>query len=184
MPNARLRRVGRTLRRRWAPIAAGGVAVVLVGAGTSVAFAAQPTTASTTTTTHVCAPGVGKLLAALPDSLKADLKTLHDDTSAQKVAERAEIKKKALAGDYGAGIEQAAKIVAGDKGKLVSAIPAAMKADLTTLRGDAKGSAARTAEAATIWKKALAGSYGTTVESLAKDAHSKIEQHCSAAATS
>lgn len=193
MPNIRLRRVGAALRRRWVPIIAAGVAVAVVGGGAGAALAAQPTTASLTvastststssTTPHACAPGVGRLLAALPGSLRADLKTLRTDPASKKAAERAEIKRKALAGDYGTQVERVSKIVAGDGGRIVSAIPAAMKADLKTLRADPKGSAARTAEAATIWKKAVAGSYGSTIESLAKDAQAHLQQRCTAGST-
>ncbi len=101
-----------------------------------------------------------------------------------KAADRAAIKAKALAGGYGIRVERVARIVAGDGGKLTAALPASLKADLKTLRADAKGSAARKQEAAAIWSKALSGGYGSSIESLAKDAKTRVDQRCAARTTS
>lgn len=183
MPASRLRSV---LRRRWAVIATAGVAVVLVAAGTTTAFAAgsTPGASATPSASATCAaPNVGRLLQALPNSLKADLAKLRKDPKSAKAADRAAIKKKALAGGYGVQIGRVAGIVDGHPGTLASAIPAALKADLKTLRGEAKGSAARTAEVASIWSKAVAGTYGTTFETAAKQAQAKRAAHCAATTT-
>lgn len=183
MPASRIRSA---LRRRWAVLTTAGVAVALVAAGTTTAFAAgtAPAASATASASAGCAaPGVGRLLQALPNSLKADLTKLRKDPKSEKAADRADIKKKALAGTYGGQIGRVAHIVSGDTGKLATAIPAALKADLKTLRADAKGSDARKAEVATIWSKAVAGSYGATFESTAKQVQAKRAAHCSAAAT-
>jgi hypothetical protein len=159
-----------------------GAAAVLVAGGTTAAFAAgsAPTVASTTASASTCAPGLRPLLRAASRSLSADLQHLAKDTTAGKAGDRAEIRKKALAGDYGVRIERVARIVAGETGALPSTLPAALKADLKTLRADPRGSDARKAEAATIWSKALAGGYGPTIESLAKDAKARVDQRCAA----
>jgi hypothetical protein len=167
------------LKRRTVLITAGATAVLVAG-GTTAAFAAGSTPTPTASTSASCAPGVGPLLRALPRSLGTDLQHLAKDTKAGKAADRAAIRKKALAGGYGVRVERVARIVAGDGGKLTAALPASLKADLKTLRADAKGSDARKQEAAAIWSKALSGGYGTTIESLAKDAKTRVDQRCAA----
>ncbi len=170
------------IRRRWALVAAGTAAVLLVGAGATAAFAAGTTpTASTTASSSTCAPGVARLLRELPAGLTTDLQHLRKDTAANKPADRAAIKKKALAGGYGTRIERVARIAAGDRAKFAAALPASLKADLKTLRKDPAGSDARKQEAATIWNKALGGTYGSNIESLAKTAQTKVKAHCAAA---
>lgn len=170
--------------KRTVLLTAGATAVVLVAGDTTAAFAAGTTPSSPRTTTTAaatpCAPGVGALLRALPGSLHTDLQHLTKDSKADKAADRAEIKKKALAGGYGVRVERVARIVAGDGGKLTAALPASLRADLKTLRADPKDSDARKQETATIWSKALNGSYGTTIESLAKDAKTRVDQRCAA----
>lgn len=170
--------------KRTVLLTAGATAVVLAAGGTTAAFAAGTTpTASTTVSTTAsapCAPGVGALLRALPRSLGTDLRHLAKDGRSDKAADRADIRKKALDGAYGIRIERVARIVAGDGGRLTAALPASLKADLKTLRADPKGSDARKQEAAQIWSKALNGSYGTTIESLAKDARTRVDQRCAA----
>jgi hypothetical protein len=171
------------LKRRTVLVTAGATAVLVAG-GTTAAFAAGTTpTAAATASTATCAPGVAPLLRAAPRTLTTDLQHLAKDTGAGKARDRAEIRRKALAGAYGVRIERVARIVAGDTGALPATLPASLKADLKTLRSDARGSAARKAEAATIWSKALAGSYGTTIESLAKDAKARVDQRCAAKAS-
>jgi len=174
------------IKRRTVLITAGATAAVLVAGGTTAAFAAgtTPTAAATTSASASCPTGVLPLLRAIPRSLGTDLKHLEQDSASGKAADRAEIKKKALAGDYGVRIERVARIVAGDSGKLTAALPASLKADLKTLRADAKGSDARKQEAAQIWSKALNGTYGTQIESLAKDAKARVDQRCAAKGSS
>jgi hypothetical protein len=165
--------------RRTALVTAGATAAVLVAGGATAAFAAGPAPiVRTTASTSTCVPGVAPLLRAASGSLATDLQHLAKDSAAGKAADRAAIRKKALAGGYGVRIERVARIVAGGTGALPASLPAALKADLKTLRADAKGSAARRAEAAAIWNKALTGSYGSTIESLAKDAKARVDQRC------
>lgn len=187
------------LTRRTLLMTAGATTAVLVAGGTTAAFAAgsaatastssvsastvATSTVSATAATTTCAPGVGPLLRAASRSLTGDLHHLAHDTKAGKAADRAQIKQKALAGGYGVRMERVARIVAGETGSMPAALPASLKADLKTLRSDAKGSAARKAEAATIWSKALGGSYGSTVQSLAKDAKARVDQHCAASSS-
>ena len=66
------------------------------------------------------------------------------------------------------------------RAELRGAMPTALKADLKTLRADPKGSDARKQEAAAIWSKALSGGYGSSIESLAKDAKTRVDQRCAA----
>ena len=174
------------LKRRSVLITAGATAAVLVAGGTTAAFAAGTTPASTASASTAaapaaCAPGLGALLHAVPRSLRTDLQHLAKDATASKAADRAAIKAKALAGGYGIRLERVARIVAGDDdGKLTAALPASLKADLKTLRADPKGSDARKQEAAAIWSKALSGGYGSSIESLAKDAKARADQRCAA----
>lgn len=185
-------RIRSALRRRRAAVTTAGVAAVLVagvaavlvaaGTTTAVAAGSTPSASSTPSAVAACAaPGVGRLLQALPNSLKTDLATLRKDPKSAKAADRAEIKKKALAGAYGGQVGRVAHIVDGHPGALASAIPAPLRADLKTLRGDAKGSAARTAEVATIWSKAVAGSYGAALQTAAEQVRATRAAHCSAA---
>jgi hypothetical protein len=187
MPNS-TRSIRSALRRRGVVLAASGALVVAVGGGTA-AMAATSAPAPTLTAasaaatpTATCEPRVGALLRALPRSLKTDLKHLRADAKTARAADRAEIKKKALAGAYGSEIQHVAGIAAGAHGRLGAALAPALKADLKTLRGDARGSEARKAEAATIVTKALAGDYGTTLQSAAKSAESRAQQRCAAKA--
>lgn len=168
------------LRRRWVALLAGGAAVALAGGGATAAVAATAGPAPSASASVPCQPGVRALLRALPQSLKADLRHLRADAKGDRAADRAEIKKKALAGAYGGEIQRVAAIAAGSHGGLAAALPPALKADLKTLRSDAKGSAARKAEAATIWRKAIAGDYGATFESAAKRAEARVQQRCAA----
>ena len=175
------------LRRPRLALVAGTTAVLLAGGGATAAMASTAAGAPTPTvspSTSACAPGVGRLLHAVPASLKTDLKHLRHDTKPNKAADRTEIKKKALAGEYGVRTERVARIASGTKGKAAAALPAELKADLKTLRGDAKGSDARRAQAAEIWQKAAAGDYGTRIEALAQDAKAKAAERCAAKAGS
>ena len=173
------------LTRRSVLITAGATAAVLVAGGTTAAFAAGSTPTSTASASAAaapaaCAPGVAPLLHAIPRSLRTDLQHLAKDSASAKAADRAAIKAKALAGGYGIRVERVARIVAGNDGKLTAALPASLKADLKTLRADPKGSDARKREAAAIWSKALSGGYGSSIESLAKDAKTRVDQRCAA----
>ena len=80
------------------------------------------------------------------------------------------MKTKALDGGYGAGVEDKANWLKSHKGDVtgIRPLPAALKADLKTLHGE-PSRAAKAKEADVIADKALAGDYGSRVETLAKD---------------
>jgi hypothetical protein len=168
--------------RRHRVVLAAGAAVLLAGGGTTAAFAASSTPATPTAavTASPCTPGIGALLRAAPRSLRTDLQHLRKDSADHRAADRAAIRAKALAGGYGAELGRLSRIVAGKDGASAAALPAALKADLKNLRDDPKGSDTRKQQVATIWSKALAGSYGANIESLAKDAKSRADTRCAA----
>lgn len=168
--------------RHRVALAAGTAAVLLAGGGATAAFAASssPIAPTAGVTASACTPGIGALLRAAPRSLRTDLRHLRRDSAGDRAADRAAIRAKALAGGYGAELERLSRIVAGKDGATAAGLPAALKADLKTLRHDAKGSDARKEQVAQIWSKALAGSYGTTIESLAKDAKARADTRCAA----
>ena len=178
----------RTARRRAVLIASGTALLVAVGGGTTAAFAASgdgapaPSTSPAACRIHLRA----ELLGATPKALKDDLKTLRGEPKGTKrAAERKAIRTKALSGGYGAQTERLAHVVAGKKGavKRASATwPAALKADLKTLRATEPKSDARTAEAAKIEQQALAGAYGTTIQTRAKAVQARFQARCAAAA--
>lgn len=181
-----VRAIRAAIRRRWVVLAVSGALVAVVGGGTA-AMAATSTSPSrfntaTATATRTCEPHVRALLRALPRSLRRDLKHLRADAKTARPADRAAIKKKALAGAYGSEIQHVAGIAAGSRGKLAAALPPALKADLKTLRTEPRGSDARRAEAATIWKKAAAG-YGATFRAAAKSAEARAQHRCAARAS-
>jgi hypothetical protein len=172
-----------TARRRAVSIAAAAV-LLAVGGGATAAFAAagdgtpSPATSPAACRVHLQA----ELLGAAPQELKVDLKKLRSEPKgAQRTAERTAIREKALSGAYGSGNERLAHIVAGSTAKSVRAtLPAALKADLKTLRGQAKGTARQT-EAKKIEQKALAGDYGTTIRSNATTVQARFQARCTAA---
>jgi hypothetical protein len=174
----------RTARRRALLIASGTAVLVAVGGGTTAAFAASTGgTPSPSTTPAACAVHLrAELRGAVPGALKADLKTLHGEkTKAAKVAERKVIRQKALSGAYGERFAKVSHIVAGKTGAGTRAeLPAALKADLKTLRGTAPKSAERTAERATIERKAIAGDYGTAIQTRAKAVQARVQARCEA----
>jgi hypothetical protein len=150
-------------------LVAGAAAVVLVGGGTTAAFAASsaatvPTAVPTTSATSTpCAPGVRALLRGGSRSLRTDLKHLRSDSAGNRAADRAAIRAKALSGGYGLRTERVARIVAGKDGGVAAAQPAPRKG-----------------QAAHIWTEALAGSYGTSIQSLAEEAKARADARCAA----
>lgn len=177
-------------RRRAVLLASGAAVLLAVGGGTTAAFAASTasTPAPTPTTTNCAVHLRAELLGAVPHQLKADLKTLRSEPKAQRAAERKAIKAKALSGVYGdevarvAGIVSGGKVTGGTVKSVRAALPAAVKADLKTLRATAPKSAARTTEALKIEQKALSGAYGTAVQQRAQTAHAQFQQRCAARA--
>ena len=113
----------------------------------------------------------------------SDLRTLRSEPKGTaRAAERAAIRRKALAGGYGPRAEELARVVGGGKAAkqaLAAELPAALRADLTMLRGEPKG-AARRAEAEKIEQKALAGDYGTTIEQNVKTVQARFQARCEA----
>jgi hypothetical protein len=172
MPSTPIRPAG-SFRRRAVVLGAAALTIVAVGAGTTAAFAATSPSpsASSSASTASQYPHLRALERQLvPAALKADLATLHKDPKSQKAAERAAIEKKAKAGDYGTALKGAHLFARRGHRHLAALLPAALKADLKTLRHDAKHSAARTSEFDSIWSKALSGGYGSSVETAAKAA--------------
>ncbi len=152
-----------------------GLALV-IGGGAFAANAAAPTasasasaSASETSTAHTCTP-LQHLRAAwgeVPADLKSDLKALKAMSPGKgRKADAVKIRTKELAGGYGAGVEVRAEWHKANKGMKLRPLPVNLKADLKTLHADSK--AAKPAEAKKISDGALAGTYGTTVESFAK----------------
>ncbi|GAA2752998.1 hypothetical protein [Amnibacterium kyonggiense] len=175
----------RTARRRAVLIASGTAVLLAVGGGATAAMAATADGSPTPSATPA-ACGVhlrAELRGAMPAQLKADLKKLRaEPKGAARAAERKEIRQKALAGGYGARAEQVARVVGGGKAArqaLAAELPASLRADLKTLRGEPKG-AARQAEAKSIEQKALAGDYGTTIQNNVKTVQARFQAKCEA----
>jgi hypothetical protein len=175
----------RTARRRAVALASGTAVLLAIGGGTTAAFAAAGDgTPAPSATPAACRIHLrAELTGAVPGALQADLKTLRGEPKgAKRAAERAAIRTKALAGGYGTRTERLAHIVGGAKAASKAERPAALKADLKTLRGTAPKSAARAAEARTIERKALAGDYGTAIRTHATTAQAAFQARCAAAA--
>lgn len=177
-----------TARRRAIAIASGTVVLVAVAGGTTAAFAAS----SEGTPTPAASPAAcavhlrAELRGSVPAALKADLKTLRGEPKgAERVAERKLIRQKALAGAYGQRAERVAHLVAGSAGAHTrTQLPAALKADLKTLRALEPKSDARKAERAKIEQKALAGDYGTTIQQHVKTVQARFQARCAAKSSS
>lgn len=177
----------RTATRRKAVLIASGTAVLLaVGGGATAAIASTgdgtPTASPTSTTCQVHLRAM--LRGAMPAQLKTDLKTLRGEPKgAERAAERKAIRAKALSGGYGARVERLAHVVGHDSAtgkKFFASLPASLQADLKTLRGMTPKSADRKAEALKIEQKALAGDYGTTVQTRAKAVQARVQARCAA----
>ena len=176
----------RSLRRRTLLLASGTAVLLAVGGGATAAVAATgDSTPAPTSTAAACAVHLrAELHGAMPAALKADLKTLRSEPKgAKRAAERKVIRQKALSGAYGVRAEQVAHIAGGhhEAGTAFRAsLPAALKADLTTLHAMAPKSADRKAERAKIEQKALSGGYGTAVENRAKAVQARFQARCEA----
>ncbi len=164
-----------------------GAALVL--GGTLAANAATPTPTPTPTHTALSCSFGEHLISAWRDvskDMRADLKKARAEAPGPtRRADLKAIETKALDGGYGAQTEARAKFLQSHKGELkgIRPLPADLKADLKTLHSD-KGKTAKLAELNTIASKALAGGYGTKIETLAKDVQgSSAWQDCTAAVT-
>lgn len=179
----------RTARRRALLIASGTAVLLAVGGGATAAVAATSDgTPATSTTAAACAVHLrAELHGAMPKALKADLKTLRSEPKgAKRIAERKVVRQKALSGAYGARAERIAHIAGGSHkaGKAFRAsLPAALTADLKTLHAMTPKSAARKAEAQKIEQKAVAGGYGTAVQTRAKTVQARFQARCEAKTT-
>jgi hypothetical protein len=175
----------RSLRRRTVLLASGTALLLAVGGGATAAVAATADgTPTPSTTPAACAVHLrAELRGATPKGLQADLKTLRSEPKgAKRAAGRKRIREQALKGSYGVRAERLARIAAGQSAKTVHAqLPAALQADLKTLRATAPKSAARAAERTTIEQKALAGGYGTTIQTRAKAVQARFQARCAAA---
>ncbi len=141
-----------------------GLALV-VGGGAVAANAATPL--STSTASSTCTLAQLRSDWKVPASLRADLTALRAiPKGADRRADAATIRGKALDGGYGAGAETLAKWRQANKGEKLRPLPANLKADLKTLHSDAK--ADKPTEAKKIVANALGGTYGATIQSFAK----------------
>ena len=184
-------------RRVAGAATATGVAFALVvGGGAIAAQAATPTTHSaaaltatsttpTTTTPATARPsGAAKvklaapfrdvrpaalhaLIGQIPASLRTDVKALKGLKGAARRTAVAAIETKAVGGTYGTTLKSAA-IAAESAWKTA---PASLKKDLRSLKGMSKPDRAK--ELAAIESKAVAGTYGATIETYAKSLRSQ-----------
>lgn len=163
----------RTPRRRLtgASLAAVGMlsaGLVFGGAAAADASPMAPTTASGSD----CSIGdhLRSIFAAMPAELRSDLKDLRGLPAAERRAAALAIRRDALAGEYGDGVQFRAKQIAKFRVGIWKDMPDELKADLVELKSMAPG-ADRRAAAAEIAQAAVAGSYGTAVQ----DAAEKIQ---------
>ncbi len=163
-----------------AALVLGGVVAADAATATPTAAAtltaSSPATASTPPSATRCTFGAHLLSAFRGGSpaLRADLKKARAEAKGPtRRADIAAITTKALDGGYGVTVEARAKFLQSHPGVLkgVRPLPANLKADLKTLHSD-KGKAAKVAELNTIATTALAGGYGASIETLAKDVQS------------
>jgi len=163
-----------------------GAALVLGGGALAANASTSTPTASPTSSASSCSVGEHLVSAVrgLPKALRDDLKKARAETPGpQRRKDLQAVKAKALAGGYGAGVESQAKFLTSHRGDVrgIRPLPDALKADLKTLHS-VTGKSAKLAEANTIADKALAGDYGSKVQTLAKDVKSSPAwQDCSPA---
>jgi len=120
--------------------------------------------------------GLRQLVGKLPAALKIDLKDLKGKKGTDRRKAVKAIEEKALDGGYGAEIKDiATKAEAAWK-----SAPTALKTDLKSLKGMDRTQ--RLAELNKIDAKALAGGYGSPVESYAKDLQAAAAKRAAAAA--
>jgi hypothetical protein len=176
----------RSTRRTVIAAAAGAAVLLAVGGGTTAAIAASGDGAPTASPTPAaCAPHLrAELRGAVPARLRSDLQHLRSlPKGAARAAERQAIRRTALAGGYGARAEELARIVAGGKAaRLATAadLPASLRADLKALRTTQPRSDDRRAAAQRIEQKALAGDYGSTIQTRVKTVQARLQAACQA----
>jgi hypothetical protein len=144
--------------------AAASLALVL-GSGAVAANAATP---APTASSSTCSFGQHLLSAwkTVPADLRSDLKAAKAmKPGKDRRADLVKIHDKALDGGYGAGVEAKAEWLKAHPGERLRPLPGNLKSDLKALHADPKSK--KVAEAAAIAAKAIAGTYGTKVESFA-----------------
>jgi hypothetical protein len=166
---------------RHAAVATLAGAALVLGGGAVAANAETTSTAAVTAATSCSfAQHLRQAWAKAPADLKSDLTALK--AMAPGKARRADavtIRTKALDGGYGTAVEVKAEWRTANTGERLRPLPANLRADLQTLRSDAK--ADKPAEAKKIADGALAGTYGAKVESFAKAVQSStVWKDCAA----
>jgi hypothetical protein len=97
-------------------------------------------------------------------------------------ADLMKIHEKALDGGYGAGVEAKAEWRKAHPGEKLRPLPTNLKTDLKAMRADPKSK--KLSDATAIAAKAVAGTYGSTVESFAKAVQSSPAwQNCTPTAS-
>jgi hypothetical protein len=154
---------------RWATgVAVSAGLAIAIGTGGLAANAAT-TPAPVSTRAASCSFGQHLVSAwrTVPSDLRADLKSakaLKPGTDRRAALKK--IQAKALDGGYGAAVEARAEWRKDHKGEKLRPLPEKLKADLKTLHSTPKSG--KLAEAEKIADTALAGGYGSTIESFAK----------------
>ncbi|MEO6533464.1 MAG: hypothetical protein ABIO06_07800 [Pseudolysinimonas sp.] len=147
-------------------------AAALVLGGAVAANAATPAPTHAPATASTCSFGQHLVSAWLvvPKAMRDDLKAAKaEKPGPQRRSDLKAIATKALDGGYGAAVEDKAKWLQAHKGDAhIRPLPDNLKADLKTLHGESS-KADKVKEANTIADKALAGDYGSKIESLAKE---------------
>jgi len=136
---------------------------------------ASPHAATATATTGVpfravSAHAIRAQFGAVPSALRTDLHALTGKKGQDRVAAVEAIERKALAGSYGAEVKGAASAAA----TAWKDAPASLKQDLATAR-HAEG-AERTKALGSVRTKALAGDYGSAVQTWAKTVEANVRK--------
>lgn len=173
-----------TVRRRSTVAAAGTVVLLAVGGGTAAYAASGDSTPTPSSSSSTCTTSLRAVLrGGMRAQLREDLKALRAQPKDRRAADRADIRRKALAGEYGARVERLAAIVAG-RGSATHAwaasLPSALKTDLKALRTLQPKTDERKAKAQAIVAKALSGGYGATLQQRAERAQRLAQKRCAA----
>jgi len=158
---------------RWATgvTVSAGIAIAIGTGGLAANAATTPTPASTTplsTSSTSCTFGQHLVSAwkTVPTDLRADLKAARElKSGTERRAALKKIQAKALDGGYGAGVEARAEWRKDHPGQKLRPLPDKLKADLKTLHSTPRSG--KLAEAEKIADTAVAGGYGSTIESFA-----------------
>jgi len=155
---------------RWATgVAVGaGLALALGTGGIAASAATAPTPVSSSASTCSFGQHLVSAWKTVPADLRADLKSAKAlKPGTERRAALKKIQAKSLDGGYGAAVEARAEWRKDHKGEKLRPLPEKLKADLKTLHSTPKSE--KLAEAEKIADTAIAGGYGATIESFAKD---------------